>query len=306
MKILVAFPDVAYYNWQVLVQINNLVKFGYSDQIIYVVGKNEGKNLSPQIKGVLDNTPVEYHVYDDTRENAQYPSSLRPHIVQKFFEEFPEMSGETFFYVDPDILFAKAINFGVIENNDTWYLSDTRSYIDSQYIKSKDEELFDTMCQIVKIDKNIVESNDVNAGGAQYLMKNLTAEYWKKVYRDSEDLYGFMKRTEGYYNPQHPIQSWTADMWAVLWNAWYFGHETKIASRLSFSWATDSIVSWDQHNLFHNAGVFRQTNMFDKITYQTSPFNADFSHVSPNFCCYKYVEEIDETKNNYPDLITLF
>ena len=85
MKILVAFPDIAYYNWQILVQINNLVKFGYSNEIIYVIGKNVGKNLSPQIKGVLDNTPVEYHVYDDTRSGAKYPSSLRPHILQKYF-----------------------------------------------------------------------------------------------------------------------------------------------------------------------------------------------------------------------------
>ena len=62
MKILVAFPDIAYYNWQVLVQINNLVKFGYADKIIYVVVKQPGVQLTDQIKGLLDNTHVEYYI----------------------------------------------------------------------------------------------------------------------------------------------------------------------------------------------------------------------------------------------------
>ena len=227
MKTLIAFPDVPYYNWQVLVQINNFVKFGFADKMVYVVGKNVDKELSPQIKGVLDNTPVEYYVYDDVRRNVKYPSSLRPHILHKFFYENPQMSGETFFYVDPDLLFAKTINFGTLLNNNTWYLSDTRSYIDSKYVRSKGEGLFDLMTDIVNIDKNVVENNDINAGGAQYLMKNIDYKYWFKVFGDSEKLYDWMKKTESKYNPQHPIQSWTADMWAVLWNAWYFKHQTK-------------------------------------------------------------------------------
>ena len=115
-----------------------------------------------------------------------------------------------------------------------------------------------------------------------------------------------MKNTERIYSPEHPIQSWTSDMWSVLWNAWKFEHDVKIASRLSFSWATDSITNWDQHNLFHNAGAIDQTNLFKKTDYQTSPFDADFSHVSDQFCSYKYMEEVEETKINYPDLITLF
>jgi len=218
----------------------------------------------------------------------------------------PQMSGETFFYIDPDLFFSKNISFTTLLSNDTWYVSDTKSYIDSKYIKSKSEVLFQHMCNLVSIDKTVVEGNDANAGGAQYLLKNIDADYWKKVYRDSELLYNFMKKTENTYNPQHPIQSWTADMWAVLWNGWFYEHDVKIASRLSFSWATDPIAKYDEHNLFHNAGVANQTNLFNKTTYQTNPFDKDFSHVSPDFCSYKYVEEIEETKNNYPELTVLF
>ena len=46
MKTLVAFPDTPYYNWQVLVQINNLVKFGFSDDMVYIVGKQPKRRLS--------------------------------------------------------------------------------------------------------------------------------------------------------------------------------------------------------------------------------------------------------------------
>lgn len=304
MKILVTLPDIAYYNWQALVQINNLIKFGFANDIIYVIGKN-GK-LSNQLKTVLENTPVDYYVYDDTRKNAHYPSSLRPHILEKFFIENEKMSEETFLYIDPDLLFSKKFSLNQQLSNDVWYVSDTKSYIASPYIKSKSKELLEIMSKIVGIDKTIIEKNDENAGGAQYLMKNIDAKFWKKVYDDSEELYGFMKRTEKIYSPNHPIQSWTADMWAVLWNAWYFGHKTKIIKKFDFSWATDNMENYETKNFFHNAGVFNQKNLFNKTHYQKSPFKSNFSHVSKDFCSYKYVEEIEETKNNYPDLIKLF
>ena len=306
MKILVAFPDVPYYNWQVLVQINNLVKFGYSNQIIYVVGKQPNVGLSKQIKTILDNTPVEYYVYDDERRRNRYASSLRPHILKKLFYENSGLNNESFFYVDPDLYFAKTIDFTSLLSGNTWHVSDTRSYIDSGYIKSKSEQLFNEMCEIVDVSPTIITNNDLNAGGAQYLMKNIDCRYWLKVEHDSERLYRWLKHTENKYSPSHPIQSWTSDMWAVLWNGWFHNHNIKINSSLSFSWATEPISSYDNNNLFHNAGVASQTNLFNKISYQTNPFNKDFSHVSPEFCSYKMVEEIEETKLNYPDLIQLF
>ena len=181
MKILVAFPDVAYYNWQVLVQINNLVKFGYSDNIIYVVVKQPNTELSNQIKTILDNAPVEYYVYDDDRMRKRYPSSLRLRGLKNLFSDKPELGGETFFYIDPDLLFAKAISFTTLLSNDTWYVSDTKSYIDSNYIKSKSDKLFSEMAAIAGLDEQIIINNDVNAGGAQYLMKGLDRNFWAKV-----------------------------------------------------------------------------------------------------------------------------
>jgi len=303
MKILIASPDIPYYNWQILVQINNFKKFGYND-VIYVIGLLNGKSLSEQLKQVFEQTNTKYFAYPDERINMIYPSTLRLHIIEKFFKGNPD--SDSFFYVDPDLLFSKKIDFYDLLRDNIWYVSDTRSYLDSKYIRSKGEELFQTMAKIVGLSPTLIMDNDENAGGAQYLLKNVDWKFWNKAYHDSEKLYRYMKKTEGIFHPEHPIQSWTADMWAVFWDALYFGHKVKISDKLDFSWATDVIDVYEKKNFFHNAGVFDQKHLFNKTQYQTSPFKSDFSHVSKEFCSYKYVEEIEETKINFPTLINLF
>jgi hypothetical protein len=44
-------------------------------------------------------------------------------------------------------------------------------------------------------------------------------------------------------------------MWAVLWNAWLRGNETKVTPELDFCWATDTINRWEETSIFHNAGA---------------------------------------------------
>ena len=73
------------------------------------------------------------------------PSSLRPHILEKFYKEHPEFEKETVFYTDPDVVFTKQFDFSKFEQDNIWYVSDTISYLDSKYIKSKSEKLFNEM-----------------------------------------------------------------------------------------------------------------------------------------------------------------
>jgi hypothetical protein len=304
MKILVVLPDVNYFLWQMLVQIYNFRKFGYEEDTIYVIGKH---NL--QKSDVLNRIitygglKCKFYVFNDEREYPKYSSSMRPHILAKFFEKYPEMSKETFFYVDPDVLFTKKLKFDEYLNDNIWYLSDTCSYIDSKYIKSKSNDLFIDMCKIVGIDSKIVEDNDKNAGGAQYLMKGINSEFWKKVEKDSEELYKYMIETSIKYSPEHPIQAWTADMWAVLWNAWYFGHDTKIIKKLDFSWATDSIKRWKSTYIYHNAGAVIDNGLyFLKTNYQKSPFNQELK-CSDEYCSFNYVKEIKETEKSFSNIL---
>jgi hypothetical protein len=205
-------------------------------------------------------------------------------LLSKFFYEKKEFcESETFFYIDPDVIFTKKINFNDLLKDDIWHVSDTRSYIDGAYIKSKGVNLFNEMCDIVNISSEIIENNDENAGGAQYIIKNCNYEFWKKVENDSENLYQHMIKTKDIYSPLKPIQAWTSDMWAVLWNALYFNHKVKIHKKLNFSWANEDIKNWKINALFHNAGVTNENNIFNKIDYQISPFNKDLSFIDKKY-----------------------
>jgi hypothetical protein len=303
MKILVVLPDHSYFLWQMLVQINNFRKFDMENDAIFLIGKRSIELSKTLMKILNGNIKSEFHVINDTRENPQYSSSMRPHILAKFFDEHPEMEHQTFLYIDPDVLFTKKFKTGNLEKTNTWYLSDTRSYIDSRYIKSKSETLFYEMCNIVNIDPKIVEDNDENAGGAQYVMKNVSTDFWKKVEWDSENLFIHMINTSHKYSPEHPIQAWTADMWAVLWNAWLFKHETKIMKNLNFSWATDPIERWNETTIFHNAGAVINNGIhFLKTKYQVSPFNKEIK-CSDEYCGYNYLKEIKETEKTFSKIL---
>jgi len=244
-----------------------------------------------------------FFVFNDTRQNPQYSSSLRPHILAKFFDAHPEMKNEKFFYIDPDVIFTKKPKFSDLEKDDVWYVSDTKSYIDSRYVKSKGEQLFVEMCRIVDIDPKIVEFNDNNAGGAQYLIKNVDSEFWKKVEKDSENLFIHMIKTSHRYSPEHPIQAWTADMWAVLWNAWYFNKKTKIVKKLNFAWATDPMNKWNDNLIYHNAGAVIDNGLyFLKTNYQISPFNK-IIECSDKYCSFNYMKEVKETENTFNKIL---
>ncbi len=161
------------------------------------------------------------------------------------------------------------------------------------------------MCNIVGIDPTIVEKNDNNAGGAQYLLKEIGSDYWKKVEEDSIRLFKHMKNTEQKYSPENPIQSWTASMWAILWNAWLFNKKTKIIKRFNFTWGSDNISLWGKNAIFHNAGITNdKKNVFNKMTYTIqTPFNKNFKNIDKNNATYNYIKEIKETEKKFSNII---
>jgi hypothetical protein len=224
-------------------------------------------------------------------------------LVKTFLEEYPENKNETYFYTDPDVIFTKKFKMNDLEKNNTWYVSDTKSYLNSKYIESKGVELLSEMCNIVGIDKNIVIDNDENAGGAQIIFKNTDYHFWDKVEKDSEKLFEHMINTSNKYNPEHPIQAWTAEMWSTLWNAWLFKHETKIIKKLNFSWATDLINKWGDNNIYHNAGAVLDDNTyFVKTKYQSSPFKKEIK-CSEKYCSFNYLKEIKDTEKKFENIL---
>jgi len=302
MKYVVATSDTPYFRWQMLVQINNFKRLGILDDLSYVISIKNRR--SPKLNYIQKETGVKIFTYKDEREKSRYSSSIRPHILKKHFIKFPDES-RMFYYLDPDVLFREKPTYDdYIYLTPDWFVSNTKSYLNSTYIKSKSTELFNLMCKTVNIDPELVVNMDGNAGGAQYIMKNADAEFWENVESDSENLYELMTSTIHKFNPKHPIQSWTADMWAVIWNAWKLGHITVIHNDMDFSWATGNLSEYYKTNIFHNAGVFDQKYLFNKTQYvKNHPFNEDFSYVNKERGSIKYVEEIQNTKRNFNELI---
>lgn len=287
-------PSIDYYTWQVEVLINNLIEIGVNPNYIDIVC--DSYKTANWIKLANHYNYVRFFFYDDTRKNSKYISSIRPHLMAKHFNAHPYLENETIFYHDCDIYFTKPYNSELLESTNNWYLSDTRSYIGYEYIKSKGEDIFDSMCDITNINKQVVIDNEKNSGGAQYVMKNLNSKYWEDVYNDSENLFINISKLNIEKKRQnqeyHELQIWCADMWAVLWNAWKRGINTEIIKELDFSWATSGINEWNSKNIYHNAGVIKAGDMFYKGDYINSlPYNTDLS-LNNNLCSSAYYNEV--------------
>lgn len=309
VKFIIPLPDTSYYLWQVLVQINNFRKLGYEIDAHYPVcyfNDEPSKVLKELSQSV--NIKSKFHLYADTREDKSYSASMKPWLMAQYFKEFPEEKENVYIYLDPDVVFLKPLNWYKYTNDDIWYESDTCSYLSSKYIKSKGEQLFIEMCDIVGISPDLVIENDSNCGGAQYITKNNTYELWNEIEKTSVPLYKHMIDTANKYKPEgelYSIQAWTSEMWTTNWVAWKHGIKTKCEDDLDFHWANHRIDEL-RHHIYHNAGVVENDGEhFAKTAYQKSPFNKEIKG-KPDSISYKYIEEIKDTEYNFPELVSIF
>lgn len=297
-----AQPDDIYFAWQIEVQIHNFRKYNLSDKMHVVVFYRGDKYKDYWNKLVESYQEVKFFFYKDQgAEINPYIPVLRPHILKQLFKENPELKDYAVFYHDSDICFTGDINFQKLAKGDTWYLSDTVSYIGANYLKSKGEYIFKEMCKIVGIDEQLVIDNEKNSGGAQYLMKNLDADFWEKVEKDCLLLYKYMcecnendlfKR-----NPKVDIQAWCSDMWAVLWNGLLRGNQVRLDTELNFSWATSMEPEYINCKIFHNAGATadREDLFFKGHFIGSLPYGKiNFDKLSTQYASYHYAKLIDE------------
>jgi hypothetical protein len=297
-----AQPDHPYFHWQVEVQLHNFIKLGINPNWIEVLWAHDNSPSYEALALAAKYPTVRFFFYKKTiTQNHGYIPILRPDILEQHFRRYPALRGETIFYHDSDIIFRELPDFDSMHGDLYWYLSDTVSYIGAEYIKSKSHDLFNKLCDIAKIDPALVESNQANSGGAQYLMKGVTADFWKEVAEDSLALYKYMadreieERTTVTDKNYNPIQKWCADMWAVLWGAWKLGAQTKTTSELDFSWGTSGLKDYERCKIMHNAGVTdeRKQELFYKGDFRSvSPFDSDLSYVNPQTASAKYVDAI--------------
>ena len=295
-----AQPTIDYYAWQLATMLRSFFDHGIPPEKIHVVGAVQSRPV-PMSWRVLIRTyrKVRFSFYEDERKSKHYIPSVRPHVLAKHWERYPELKDEVVFYHDSDIVFTRPPAWELLAEGSTWYVSDTRSYLGAPYIQSKGYGIFEEMCRLMAIDPAVVEANDDGCGGAHYIMKSVTADFWHRVERDCEILYPFMinrtreiKADPATPKEYHEIQAWTADMWAVLWGAWRDGHPTACSEELTFSWGTDKVGRWDEFVIYHNAGVTvkDKDRLFFKGEYiHKSPYELE-NTVDPEWASHRYLD----------------
>jgi hypothetical protein len=308
LRYICAQPRLVYYAWQVEVMINNFIKRGINpNNIDIIVGCNPNDDTSkPETiemwnKLASHYNTVRFFFYQDTREQPiHYISSIRPNILKQHFKKHPELQYEAIFYHDCDIVFTKNPDFSKFLDDDIWYLSDTNSYINYDYIISKGKDVYNKMCEIVKMPKMIPKLMNDHSGGAQYILKNIDWIFWDKVESDCEKLYyditQLNNQKKAADSSYHELQIWCADMWSVLWNGWIKGNETEVVKEMDFCWATDIKNRWEETTIFHNAGVTGAGKYFYKGNYMNSlPYNVEDTF-DEQFCSKLYYQEIKEVE----------
>ncbi len=252
-------------------------------------------HLYHQISNQYPEAVIEF--YPDTRRTKHYPSSIRPNILKQHF--FKHKLNEPFFYHDCDMVFTKKVDFTPFLNDDICYGSDTRFYIGHDYIKSKGYGILEIMASLTGIDVETIKENELNCIGAQYLIKGVDFRFWDEVEKICETLFLNITLENNRIkadNPNyHELQIWTADMWAVLWNLWKWGKQTKVDDYFDFAWATSTIEDWERLNIFHNAGITETGHgFFYKGDYMHNPLNKELQirEKSAQKHYYEYVKKV--------------
>lgn len=302
-----AQPDVPYFHWQVEVYVHNFINKGINPKNIHVIfAMVSGKKKPSEQSLKLKEYGINVHHYLDERSQKHYIPNIKPFLIYKWLEEFPEY-GDVFFLHDADIIFRELPDFDKLMSDDISYLSDTIGYIGYRYImdcceryekqhsNSEKGQLLQEMADVVGIDVETIKSNQENSGGGQYIIKSTNSELWKKIYEDCTPLYDQMLDYQKRF-PISPgeIQFWTAEMWSLLWNLWKYGIQTNITDELNFSWATDTINVYETRPILHMAGITQDLK-------NTKFFKGDYIVVNPlikleenpNF--FDYVDEQSST-----------
>jgi hypothetical protein len=260
IRFICAQPANSYYTWQVEVVINNFIKHGVNpNQIDILCCINNDIVPEDWSKLQAHYNTVRFFFYNDTRSDFKYIPAIYFNLMSNHLKAHPELKDEVLFLHDSDIVFTRRPELDWVNDKKIWYMSDTNSYINYDYIQQKDNAIYEKMCEIIGIDKRIPKLMNSHSGGAQYIINGEGWEFWDKVEKDAITMYDYFCEIEPLYvkkyEGDYPIQKWTAGMWSLLWNAWLSGHETKVDDRISFGWSTDPVDRIEKHWILHNAGV---------------------------------------------------
>ena len=326
-------PIDKYFVWQIHLYVESCIQQGgFEEENIHVllykpVNREYNKAEWDKLKQCYPKLNI--FVYEDKGVGQYmgiYIPILRPHTLWQHFLALPSLENETIIYTDCDILWTGVPDIEKFYDDDVCYISDAKSYLNSDYFDSKikdvipekleeykKRDILEEICTIVGIPKAKAVENNNNSGGVQYILKHINADFWKKVQDDvlsmKVHLGGVNK--EFFASENKGIQSWCSDLWAIQFNLWYRNLEVKVVPELNFAWATDSIDKLKTTTIFHNAGVTNVMHgdvpMFYKGKYHTGADPTKDEHLktvlnderSKKLCTWYYANKLRQLSDKY-------
>lgn len=116
MIFLSAQPDDYYFLWQLKLQLYNFNSPGILPESIHIlIGFDEKRGLSSDFVDFINENPeVKIYAYADLRQRRNYLSSIRPYLIARHLETFPDLEREDLFYHDSDIVFGKGFRLPLL------------------------------------------------------------------------------------------------------------------------------------------------------------------------------------------------
>lgn len=295
-------PHTTRFWWEIFTQLDNFREFGYSELARILVFIPHNETLNPKWQQLVETFPESrfFFIYDDQNITRlfgifNYIPILRPWSLSKHFKEYPEIQNDAVFYHDSDILFTRYFDFSPYLQDDVCYLSDTKSYLNSDYFDSKEKDVIPSKLEDYKkrdilnesakscgITRQICEENKNCTGGAQSLLKNIDYIFWNNVYDACLELrlnlmninQQYMRGDNSSERETNGIQSWVADMLGLIWNLWRRGIKTETPTCLDFAWATDEVTRLEEVYIYHNAGITADSKLKRKVDKEEVECNA--------------------------------
>ncbi len=338
-----AQPDDLNWCWETRVQLTNLrsYKLSHLMKILVYWEPSESKKAPNPCWQQLQEEFHEAEIFYVANDGSELPyrivygiytSVIRPFCMKKYWLLHPEMEQKTIFYMDSDVIFTKKPDITAMLAGKECYGTDVGHYLNAAYMQAKareanlpDEHFSELVAKIVDVPKSVVMDNNDNCGGAQYVFKGVTYEFWDKVQQDCilikhnfhlENLRYFVQRgiKLGISTEDAGIQSWCADMWAVWLNLYYFGKTMTTPDFMHSVWCSDTIERLEanpQTCILHNAGIgdHNRHEAFDKTKFRKGreygevfPWDTPLDHVNPQLCSWIYTEWI---KKSAPKVATV-
>lgn len=299
-----SLPAVDFYLWQAVVQKWALNRLGWD--VTYLVYYTTAKP-PPRLAKLASVAEVEAWPDWRTTEEHGYNPAMKPWLVGKWLERYPERADQPLVLMDPDVVPTGATRMPD-PTPTTWWGTDTDWYTGPGYLQSKGDGVWRGLCDIVGVDPD--EAAQWPGIGAQYAFVGQPAEFWSTVAVKSVEAYNWMVKTAKQFTPVLPdgtkglpVQAWCSEMYVMQLEMIRRGIEPTARPEMDMVWANGPAADWERAGFFHDAGIVDpEPGHFHKQSFQVSPWGRRKA-VSPDSASARYVDLIREVEVAWPKAI---